>query len=79
MPSDPTSPSDALYDQAAEIAEKHLSAALSEGGQLEYLVAVMMIEAAVNAAVELTSREDIIRLLTDLVQQIELDADDDED
>jgi hypothetical protein len=78
MPSDSEIPNDALYDKAAEIAEKHLTAALEESDQLEYLVAVMMIEYAVNAAVELTSREDIIRLLKDLTEQIEQDTDDDD-
>jgi pantothenate kinase len=62
-----------MYDKAADIAGKHLNAALDEGGPLEYLVAVMMVEASVNAAVEATSREDIIRLLKDLIEQIESD------
>jgi len=68
---------EAMYDKAADIAGKHLNAALDEGGPLEYLVAVMMVEAAVNAAVEATSRDDIIRLLKDLVEQIESDEDED--
>jgi hypothetical protein len=78
MPSDPNLPSDQLYDKAAEIAEKHLGAAIEEGGDVEYLVAVMMIEASVNTAVELTSRDDIVRLLKDLVEQIETDADEED-
>ncbi len=69
---------EAMYDKAADIAGKHLNAALDEGGPLEYLVAVMMVEAAVNAAVEATSRDDIIRLLKDLVEQIESDESDEE-
>ncbi len=77
MPSDPVNPSEELYDKAADIAEKHLGAAIEEGGDIEYLVAVMMVEASVNTAVELTSRDDIIRLLKDLVEQIESDADED--
>ncbi len=64
---------EAMYDKAADIAGKHLNAALDEGGPLEYLVAVMMVEAAVNSAVEATSREDIVRLLKDLIEQIESD------
>ncbi|MGB8840582.1 MAG: hypothetical protein WCC64_05895 [Aliidongia sp.] len=64
---------EAMYDKAADIAGKHLNAALDEGGPLEYLVAVMMVEASVNAAVEATSRDDIIRLLKDLIEQIESD------
>ena len=79
MPSEPVAPSDEFYDKAADIAEKHLTAALDEAAQMEYLVAVMMIEASVNAAVELTSRDDIVRLLQDLTHQIELDLDEDDD
>jgi hypothetical protein len=71
-------PDDVLYDKAANIAETHLNAALEEGGDLEYLVAVMMIEASINAAVELTGKEDIIPLLKDLTRQIELDLDDED-
>jgi len=78
MPSDPNLPSDALYDRAADIAEKHLAAALEEAEEIEYLVAVMMIEASVNMAVELTSRDDIIKLLKDLVVQIESDESEDD-
>ena len=46
MASDQIHPSDALYDKAADIAEKHLAAALEEGAALDYLVSVMMVEAA---------------------------------
>ncbi len=70
---------DKMYDQAAEIAQKHLDMALDEAGPLENLVAIMMVEAAVNAAVDATSREDIVRLLEDLVGQIEADEDGDEE
>ena len=69
---------EAMYDKAADIAGKHLNAALDEGGPLEYLVAVMMVEAAVNSAVEATSREDIVRLLKDLIEQIESDETEEE-
>jgi hypothetical protein len=78
MPNDADAAMEALYDKAADIAEKHLEAALTEGNGVEYLVAVMMVEAAVNTAVELTSRDDIIRLLKDLVEQIESDTDDED-
>ena len=64
---------DSQYDKAADLAERHLAAALEEGGELDYLVAIMMVEAAVNAAAEITSREDVVRLLTDLIRQIETD------
>jgi hypothetical protein len=73
MANDENADMEAMYDQSADIAGKHLNAALDEGGPLEYLVAVMMVEASVNAAVEATSREDIIRLLKDLIEQIESD------
>jgi hypothetical protein len=76
MASEQILPSDALYDKAADIAEKHLAAALEEGLALDYLVAVMMVEASVNAAVEATSPEDVVKLLKDLVRQIEDDIDD---
>jgi hypothetical protein len=76
MASDQIHPSDALYDKAADIAEKHLGAALEEGAALDYLVSVMMVEAAVNAAVEATSPEDVVKLLKDLVRQIEDDIED---
>ncbi len=76
MASDSNQPIDAMYDRAAEIAERHLDAALQEAGALEYLVAVMMVEASVNAAVESTSHEDVVRLLRDLTKQIEDDIED---
>ena len=65
-----------MYDKAAEIAETHLNAALKEGAHLDYLVSVMMVEAAVNAAVDATSPEDVVRLLKDLTRQIEADVED---
>ena len=74
--SDENTQMEALYDQAADIADKQLVAALEEGGALGYLVGVMMVEAAVNAAAEATSREDIVRLLKDLAAQIEQDIKD---
>jgi hypothetical protein len=77
MPDDP--PPDALYDKAAEIADRHLAAAIREGDDIDYLVAVMMIEAAVNAAVDLTSGSDIVVLLKDLVRQVEEDSEADEE
>jgi hypothetical protein len=74
--SDENTQMEALYDQAADIADKHLVAALEEAGALGYLVGVMMVEASVNAAAEATSREDIVRLLKDLTAQIEQDIKD---
>jgi type VI protein secretion system component VasF len=79
MANDENATMDAMYDQAADIAGKHLNAALDEAGSLEYLVAVMMVEVAVNAAVEATSRDDIVRLLKDLARQIEEDESEEEE
>lgn len=79
MPAQSAPPPDALYDKAAEIADRHLSSALEAGGEIDYLVAVMMIEASVNAAVDLTSAADIVVLLKDLVRQVEEDAEGEDD
>jgi hypothetical protein len=73
MSDDADHPMDVLYDKAGEIAERHFRAALEEGAAVDYLVAVMMIEVAVNAAAEATSPDDVLRLLRDLAQQIEQD------
>ncbi len=73
---------EALFEKALELSEKHLGAAMEEGGMLADYVAVAMIEAAVNRAVDLTSHGDIIDMLRDLATQIEADAQgmgDDED
>lgn len=74
--SEPTSTSAAeqLFDKALDLAEKHLEAAMKEGGALSGYVAIAMIEAAVNQAVEETSHEDVADMLRDLADQIEADA-----
>lgn len=64
-----------VYEKALDIAEKHLDRALDEGGEIAPYVAVAMIEAAVNAAVDETSPEDIVEMLRDLIEQIEADTD----
>ena len=51
------SPAEAMFDKALDIAEKHLAEAMKEGGPLSSYVAVAMIEAAVNQAVEETSHD----------------------
>ncbi len=79
MTDDTNSAGDAMFDKALEVAEKHLERAISEGGALGPYVAVAMIEAAVNAAVEETSHEDVVEMLRDLAAQIEEDADDQDD
>jgi len=68
------SPAEAMFDKALDIAEKHLQKAMEEGGPLSSYVAVAMIEAAVNQAVEETSHEDVVDMLRDLAAQIEQDA-----
>lgn len=65
---------EALFDQALAIADRHLDAALDEAGPLADYVAVAMVEAAVNAAVEAAGHEDIAKVLRDLADQIEKDA-----
>ena len=75
MSNDTPQTAEALFDKALEVAEKHLDAAIKEGGMLGPYVAVAMIEAAVNAAVDETSHEDVADMLRDLAAQIEADAD----
>ncbi|MEI7609280.1 MAG: hypothetical protein WCJ64_18020 [Rhodospirillaceae bacterium] len=69
---------DAMFDKALDIAEKHLKRAIEEGGVLGPYVAVAMIEAAVNSAVDETSHEDVVDMLRDLANQVEEDADEDD-
>ncbi|CAK0768484.1 conserved hypothetical protein [uncultured Gammaproteobacteria bacterium] len=68
---------DAKFGEALEIAEKHLDKAITEAGALGPFVAVAMIEAAVNAALDQAADEDVIDMLRDLADQIEADADSD--
>ena len=70
---------EALFEQALATAEKHLEAAMKESTALSDYVAVAMIEAAVNQAVEATSAEDIVDMLRDLADQIENSEDEDGD
>ncbi|PWC44851.1 MULTISPECIES: hypothetical protein [unclassified Azospirillum] len=79
MSNDSNQTAEALFDKALSVAEKHLEAAIKEGGPLGPYVAVAMIEAAVNAAVDETSHEDVVDMLRDLASQIEQDADADDD
>lgn len=72
------SPAEAMFDKALDIAEKHLEQAMTEGGPLSAYVAIAMIEAAVNQAVEETSARDVVDMLRDLAGQIEADAEDEE-
>lgn len=70
---------EAMFEKALDIAEKHLEKAIADGGPLGPYVAVAMIEAAVNVAVDETSHEDVVDMLRDLAAQIEADADVDEE
>lgn len=80
MSNDTNQTAEAMFDKALSIAEKHLDKAIQEGGALGPYVAVAMIEAAVNAAVDETSHEDVVDMLRDLAAQIEADAEgEDED
>lgn len=72
------SPAEAMFEKALDIAEKHLEQAMQEGGPLSAYVAVAMIEASVNQAVEATSHSDIVDMLRDLANQIEADAADED-
>jgi len=74
MTDDNNQAAEAMFDKALSVAEKHLENAIKEGGPLGPYVAVAMIEAAVNAAVEETSHEDVVDMLRDLAAQIEADA-----
>ncbi len=79
MSNDSNQTAEALFEKALSVAEKHLEMAIKEGGPLGPYVAVAMIEAAVNAAVDETSHEDVVDMLRDLASQIEQDADADDD
>jgi hypothetical protein len=75
----PDTATDVMFDKALELAEKHLTKAMGEAGALGPYVAVAMIEAAVNAAVDETSHEDVVDMLRDLANQIEEDAENEEE
>lgn len=70
---------EAMFEKALDIAEKHLEKAIADGGPLGPYVAVAMIEAAVNVAVDETSHEDVVDMLRDLAAQIEADSDEEEE
>jgi hypothetical protein len=79
MSNDTNQTAEAIFEKALSIAEKHLEQAVKEGGPLGPYVAVAMIEAAVNTAVDETSHEDVIDMLRDLAAQIEADAEEGEE
>ncbi len=59
------------FEVALKVAEKHLDHAIGEGRELGPYVAVAMIEAAVNSAVDITSHEDVVDMLRELANQVE--------
>lgn len=67
-----------MFEKALDIAEEHLEQALKKSGPLAPYVSVAMIEAAVNQAVDLTSAEDVLSMLQDLMAQIEGDVADED-
>lgn len=69
---------EAMFEKAQAIADKHLEAAMNEAGEMAPFLAVSMIEAAVNAAVDIIGAENVIEMLRDLAQQIEDDSDEDD-
>lgn len=74
--SEPEEDTEELFEKALDIADTHLEAALTEAGPLAPYVAVAMVEAAVNRAVDATSGDDVISILQDLITQIENDQND---
>lgn len=58
------------YDAALALAEQHLAAAEAAAGDADRYVAVAMLEASVNRAVDLAGHQDIIAILRDLADQI---------
>jgi hypothetical protein len=77
MPSGPEdSSADAMFERALDIAEQHLDAAIGDSGELSDWVAVAMIEAAVNRAVDGVGHADVAGILRDLADQIEADETD---
>lgn len=67
-----------MFEKALDMADTSLDSTLTKAGALAPYVAVAMIEAAVNRAVEATSAEDVISILQDLIAQIEADLADED-
>jgi hypothetical protein len=70
---------EALFDEALDLADAHLVKAMQVKEELAPYVAVAMIETAVNRAVEVTSAQDVVEMLHDLIGQIEADLGGDND
>mgnify|MGYP001004379555 CR=1 FL=1 len=67
-----------MFEKALDMADESLDSTLNKAGPLAPYVAVAMIEAAVNRAVDATSPEDVISILQDLIAQIEADIGDED-
>lgn len=68
-----------MFEKALGISENHLETALREDADLAPYVAVAMIEVAVNHAVDMTSPEDVVSILQDLIGQIESEMDEEDE
>lgn len=64
---------EALFEQALTLSEGSIDTLMQAHPQSAAYIAVAMIEAAVNRAVELTTPEDVISMLQDLIEQIDSD------
>ncbi len=64
---------EAMFDQALTLAETNLDTLMQANPDSAAYIAVAMIEAAVNRAVELATPEDVTSMLQDLIDQIEGD------
>ena len=62
---------EATFGTALMVAETHLNRAIAAGGELGPYVAMAMIEAAVNSAVDVTSHDDVVDMLRELANQVE--------
>ena len=69
-----------IFEDALTIADRHLTEAMKENEEMAPYIAVAMIEAAVNQAIDVSSPQDIVAILRDLASQIEDECgDEDED
>lgn len=64
---------EAMFDQALTLAETNLDTLMQANPDSAAYIAVAMIEAAVNRAVELATPEDVTSMLQDLIDQIDGD------
>jgi hypothetical protein len=65
---------EAMFERALNMADDAIERAREEAGDLSDFIALAMIEAAVNAALDDVPPADVIEVLRDLADQIEADA-----